>query len=401
MRIKLVVYDTMSPPPLPAEGWPGYQVARVLFRHGHATLGADDLLLRDGRLDPAELRRAGDRLLRGRLDLLARQRFGELPARDDPGPTISVTVCTRDRPGHLARCLQALQASRPAPAEIIVVDNASKGDATREVADRFGVVYVREDRPGLNWARSRGAQHARGEIVAYVDDDVVVSPDWLEPFARAFRDPGVAGLTGLVMPLSLDTASERMFEKYCGFIRGFAPRRFSLPGTPPAGAGNAGAGACMALRRDLVNDLALFRVELDAGTAARTGGDTYAFYRLIALGYAIEYVPDVVVWHQHRDSVASVVSTLRDYSVGTYVFFLHSLLRHREVDVVRAGLAWFRHHHLRQLFRRLAGRADAQPLRLTLAEIGGCLAAPLAYLRSRLAERRGARRYPAPREAGA
>ena len=144
----------------------------------------------------------------------------------------------------------------------------------------------------------------------------------------------------------------------------------------------------MAFRREIINQLRLFNIELDAGTAARTGGDTYAFYRLISLGYRIDYNPDIVVRHNHRDSEGAVVSTLRDYSVGTYVFFLHCFLRHGELHALGAGLGWFRSHHLHHLVGGLLGRPHAQPLKLTLAEIRGCFTAPFAYLRSRLKDRR-------------
>jgi GT2 family glycosyltransferase len=143
----------------------------------------------------------------------------------------------------------------------------------------------------------------------------------------------------------------------------------------------------MALRRSLINKLGLFRAELDAGTATQTGGDTYAFYRLLSLGYHIVYNPEAIVWHRHRRSQEELRRVLYGYSVGTYAFLLRCLLKHREVIALYIGGHWFLHHHLQQLWRRLRRKADAQPLYLTFAEIRGVLIAPWAYIISRRVER--------------
>src|SRR5262245_3650710 len=113
--------------------------------------------------------------------------------------TASVVICTRDRPNKLERCLSSFRLQSVQPAEIIVVDNASKGLQTRDVALAAGAIYVREDRPGLDIARNRGARRAASEIVAYTDDDVVLHPRWLERLLTAFEEPSVGAVTGLLL----------------------------------------------------------------------------------------------------------------------------------------------------------------------------------------------------------
>ena len=54
------------------------------------------------------------------------------------------------------------------------------------------------------------------------------------------------------------------------------------------------------IRRDLIRGLGLFDAELDCGTVARTGGDAYALYRLLADGYQVVYNPAALAWHRHR-----------------------------------------------------------------------------------------------------
>jgi glycosyltransferase involved in cell wall biosynthesis len=75
-------------------------------------------------------------------------------------PSASVVICTRDRPKNLERGLALFRLRSVQPAEIIVVDNASNGPQSRDVALAAGAIYVRGDRPGLDIARNSGAKRA-------------------------------------------------------------------------------------------------------------------------------------------------------------------------------------------------------------------------------------------------
>src|SRR6185437_15482303 len=93
---------------------------------------------------------------------------------------VTVVVPTSGRAGYLEVTLDSLSGQRTAtPHEVIVVDDGST-DATAEVAERLGVRAVRHaERRGLNAARNTGLREARGELIAFVDDDVFVPPGWL------------------------------------------------------------------------------------------------------------------------------------------------------------------------------------------------------------------------------
>ena len=79
---------------------------------------------------------------------------------------ISLVICTRDRPQDLDRCLASLPSQDRRPDQVVVVDSASRTHETRQVAERHGVVYMREDRTGLDIARNKGAAVSRGDIIA-------------------------------------------------------------------------------------------------------------------------------------------------------------------------------------------------------------------------------------------
>lgn len=253
-----------------------------------------------------------------------------------PGPApVSVVVCTRDRERDLASCLTALAHQHVAPAEIIVVDNASVTDETRMVARRFGVRYIREETPGLDIARNRGVRAARYPIIAFTDDDARPDAFWIFRVAETFRDPGVSAMTGLVIAASLDTEAEVIFEKYWPFNRGYLPKIFddkffrsSLAGGPPVW--QIGAGANMAFRQETFARAGYFDPRLDAG-AAGCSGDSELWYRVLAAGMTIVYNPLAVVHHNHRRSIDELRRQLYSYMRGFTVAILiqYERFRHR------------------------------------------------------------------------
>lgn len=114
---------------------------------------------------------------------------------------ISVILCTYNRADLLATALQTLceQSLDKREYEVIVVDNNS-ADETRQVAEAFcrdyaNVRYVFETRQGLSHARNRGWREARGEYVAYTDDDCKLPSQWLAVAKQVIEEisPGVLG----------------------------------------------------------------------------------------------------------------------------------------------------------------------------------------------------------------
>lgn len=298
--------------------------------------------------------------------------------------TCSVVICTRNRTEDLHRALEALRPAMAAGVEVIVVDNAPDDDQSQQLAKKYPVRYLQQPRSGVNWARSLGAQAARGEIVAYTDDDAKVDAGWLDAILEPFSDSDVAAVTGLVVPYEMETESQELFERYQSFVRGFARKDFTVATIPAAAAARAGAGANMALRRNLINELRLFDQELDGGTVTLTGGDTYALYQVLRLGYRIVYQPKALAWHRHRITPERLRRVIYGYSVGTYALLLHCFLKHRDLGAALVGWDWFLHHHIKQLWRGLRKKPDAQPLWMTIAEIKGCFVGPFAYVLSRL-----------------
>lgn len=258
-------------------------------------------------------------------DVLQRA-FANLLSDEHSQCDVSVIICTRNRADYLKNCLTALQKQICKPAEIIVVDNGSSTRETKLVARQFDVRYLREDKVGLDVARNTGARAARHAIVAFTDDDTLPDPTWTLRLCQTFNDESISAMTGLVIAGSLDTEAEVIFEKYWPFNRGFLPKSFgveffnsTLPGGPPVW--EIGAGANMAFRRTVFDEVGYFDERLDAG-AAGCSGDSELWYRILANGMNIQYNPHAVVQHFHRSSLSALKRQLYSYMRGFTVAIL-------------------------------------------------------------------------------
>ncbi|MFJ9951512.1 glycosyltransferase [Kitasatospora sp. NPDC091207] len=240
-------------------------------------------------------------------------------------PLVSVIVCTRGRPTLLGDSLSALLRTDYPATEFLVVDNAPEDDATERLVralDPDRLRYLREPVPGLARARNRGLSAARGEVVAFTDDDALADPGWVTALAGAFRaDPRISCVTGLVVPAELDTEAQAAFERYCGFGKGFAPRDWSMRAAGddplfPFAAGRFGTGANMAFRTAVIRGIGGFDPATGAGTPTRGGEDLLAFLRVLVAGHTLAYRPDAVVWHRHRRTMAELEAQIQGFGTG-------------------------------------------------------------------------------------
>jgi GT2 family glycosyltransferase len=112
-------------------------------------------------------------------------------------PSVSVIVPAYNSSRELRECLSALSRSVPPPLEIIVVDDASTDD-TSSVATEHGAIVLRLARnAGPAAARNAGGRAAQGDIVLFVDSDVVVAPEAIRRVVKAFEDdPALAAVFG-------------------------------------------------------------------------------------------------------------------------------------------------------------------------------------------------------------
>ena len=120
---------------------------------------------------------------------------------------ISVIIPTRNRAAYLKQAVESVlyQDLPPDRCEILIVDNGSSDDTKAVVEDIVRahgrrVAYTYESEPGLHNARHRGAHEAQGDILVYIDDDIIAAPGWLRAIHGAFSDRDAVLAGGKILP---------------------------------------------------------------------------------------------------------------------------------------------------------------------------------------------------------
>lgn len=300
--------------PMLLEGAAGYHSARILVRDGRTVLGFITVPITEGSVSRAAVREAVATLP------------GRTPELDPPTPPISVVMCSRDRAALLADALGAVLDSDYPTFEVIVVDNAGSTDETREFAanhpdDR--VRYVSEPRPGVSRGRNRGLRAAAYDIVAFVDDDVIVDRHWLTGMAAGFaRADDVALVCALVASGEVRTRPQAWFDHRVTWDDARIPRQYRLSDPPgdvplfPFQVGAYGTGACFAVKRAVYQRVGALDVAMGPGTPTMGGEDIDLFVRVVCAGWAVAVEPSAVVWHRHRAEISALKAQARGYGVG-------------------------------------------------------------------------------------
>jgi GT2 family glycosyltransferase len=297
------------------EGGEAFGRARLLVWQAGCVRGFVELAVSGGAVSGVDLAAA-----LGRLAPLTRS------APPASGGPISVVICTRDRPDDLRRCLAAVLALDYPEFEVVVVDSASATAATRAVVTSLASGrprYLRVDQPGLSRARNTGVRAAAHELVAFLDDDVIVDPRWLRGISAGFASgPDVVCVTGIVASGQLLTRAQRSMDRRLTWARNVNVTRFSLADPPaayplfPFQFGAYGTGAGFASRRSTLFELGGFDEALGVGTPTGGGEDLDWFTRVVLAGHTLLYAPDALVWHKHRLTDAELSSQLEAYGVG-------------------------------------------------------------------------------------
>ena len=203
-------------------------------------------------------------------------------------PLISVIVCTYNGSRTLRDCLGGLERLKYPALEIIVVDDGSK-DNTAALAAEYKVRLIRIANGGLSNARNVGWQAARGQIVAYLDDDASPDPDWLFYLASTFMATACAGVGGPNLAWPHD-----------GFIAQCVDH---APGNPTHvlltdSEAEHLPGCNMAFRKACLAQVGGFDAQFRIA-----GDDVDLCWRLQQQGMTLGFHPAAMVWHHRRGKI--------------------------------------------------------------------------------------------------
>lgn len=235
---------------------------------------------------------------------------------------LSLIVCTRDRAEQLKTCLEYVARQQVSCAwELIVVDNGSSDETGAILAEyaatvSFPTTVLFEGAPGKSRGLNQAWRVASSDIIAFVDDDCYVAPDYLDRVREAFSDSKIGFGGGRInlfdlmdFPMTIRTDDQPELVEPKSFIR-------------------AGAfqGANMMFRRQVLEALGGFDTDFGAG-APFSGDDVEAQARASFAGWWGLYTPDAIVAHHHRRKADAAAALSRRYAIGRGAYMAKFSLR--------------------------------------------------------------------------
>jgi glycosyltransferase involved in cell wall biosynthesis len=231
-------------------------------------------------------------------------------------PTFSVVIPTRDRPQKLAVCLESL-AKQDYPRdrfEVIVVDDASElplDPVAVIFRERLTLTLLRQSRrAGPSVARNCGAAHAKGEFLAFTDDDCSPASDWLQRLAARFASTPRHLIGGRVVNALTDnlysTATHVILDAIYDYY------------DPLKGRAHFFLTSNFSLATDLFRQLRGF----DENWPLAAAEDREFCYRWLKRGFPMTYAPEASVYHHHDLTLSSFCALHFKYGRGAYHYHL-------------------------------------------------------------------------------
>ena len=240
---------------------------------------------------------------------------------------VSIVVSSKNRRDDVLRFLQSLRDTRVAEGrtwELVFVDNNSTDD-TAEVVRNFipgagyPVTYLLETGRGKSRGVNAGIRLSTGRFIALTDDDAIVPSGWVQAIIDRFdTDADSACVGGVVKPYVDDIAhvSIRLSE----IPESADARNFAVTSIPVIGCN-------MSIRRTVLESTGLFDVDLGPGTWTKAAEDVDILYRIIRLGFRLDYVPEIWLYHNHdRRTPEQVLPVNEGYLLGRGAFYAKFVL---------------------------------------------------------------------------
>lgn len=263
---------------------------------------------------------------------------------------ISIIVCTKDRPHKLEKCLDSIIESalffykNKNYFEIIIFDQSKHKKIFGNVGiDQINLKHIHSDTVGISIARNSAIMIAKNDIIAFTDDDCIVSKKWIEQIHKKFSEnPEIKIIFGMTKAYQLsdyELVTYNIIKHKYGFDwqgytkdgkRCFAiilkqnEQIFTKTCLPYANFGSSNNMACCC---EIFKEYGLFSELFGAGSRGISAEDTEFQYRLLLSNVPIHYSPDIKIMHNNWLDYKSAQSQLDRYTCGTSAVFLYYGLR--------------------------------------------------------------------------
>ncbi len=232
--------------------------------------------------------------------------------------SLSVIVCTKNRPGNINKCLKSIISSTNIKFEVVVIDQSANCD-TENIVNKIeykNIKYIRSLETGLSRARNLGLKVANGKIIVFTDDDCIVDRNWINNINKHFtNNKQTVCVFGKVLPY------------YKTFITGcicpsITTRNDSYSTSEPCVVWERlGGGNNMAFTKKSINNIGGFRNWLGVGSYGCSGEEQDLVLRLLLKKQKVDYVPSIKVWHDRWIKPKEKIILDNKYIVGAYAVY--------------------------------------------------------------------------------
>jgi GT2 family glycosyltransferase len=225
----------------------------------------------------------------------------------------SLIIASRNRARFLQECLESVLQGDELPTEIVIVDQSDMPQPIVVSSSVCKVRHICTQSVGLSRARNAGVAAAQYDVLAFTDDDILVTRTWFGSLVQALVRAGPCAVaTGRVLASKAEVSG------------GFAPsivvadgsrvyegRVFADPLNPPN----------MAMFRSAVEDVGPFDERLGAGSTYPAAEDNDFGFRLLEAGYRISFAPEAVVYHRAWRTQADYLPLRWSYAIGQGAYY--------------------------------------------------------------------------------
>jgi len=240
-------------------------------------------------------------------------------ARLDKTPGISIVITTRNRPDKLKECIGSILQSRYPNKEIVVIDQ-STNERSKTIIASFPTApirYAHVNEKGASNGRNRGVAICKHDIIAFTDDDCLVSPLWLRTIAQSFsRYPDVVAVFGQVLPAQKESVDARTV----GINR---LTKHTLYTSPPPHHLPALIGNNWSIRKKIFIGLHGFKPWLGPGSVGYGAEEDEMFYRILTSHRAVYANPLLQVRHTHVVTRIQYNLFYTRYGSGFFMLFTY------------------------------------------------------------------------------
>ena len=230
---------------------------------------------------------------------------------------ISVIICTKDRPEALDESITSILANSILPFEVLIIDQSEALDykqKVKRIAEKASfIIYMENNQKGVSTSKNLGIKSCQGEILAFTDDDCLVSRIWIENAQREFSfDPKISCVVGRVLHQS--TMDENQVKEVTRGGKLFQDK-FDPWKIGPSG-GN------IFIKKSVFDKIGLFDSLFGPGGRFKSAEDADILYRISKAKVKIKFSPSVVVAHNRPRAGCANYDRILNYGIGISAFVL-------------------------------------------------------------------------------